>query len=538
MTSGGAEPLKLLLVDDKAENLVALEAILKDPGYQLLTARTGEEALKLALREQLAVILLDVVMPGMDGFEVARTLKQLERTREVPILFLTALATDVQQIYRAYDVGAVDYLIKPLDAPVVRRKVGVFADLVRQREQLERQAEALREADRREYELKLAELRVAGDRRYQKLVEGIDHAIGWSADESLRFTFISRQAAQILGYPQEQFLDPGFWAAHLHPEDRPLVLSLFQEALAQGTEHTANHRIVTAEGRTRWFHTAVSGERVPGSEVRELHGISVEVTDLKHAEEEARRATHLREEFLAIVAHDLRGPLGSIRLGAGLLARMADGGTELPVGKTAQTIIRSSERMERLISDLLDFALIQAERLTVERQVVDAGEFIRESLELFGPLAAERQIRLEGGGGTGLRLDVDRDRLLQILSNLVGNAIKFTPEQGSVRLRLEHSGTEALFVVSDTGRGMSADELSRMWGRYWQAKRKPDGGVGLGLFISKALVEAHGGRIWAESKPELGTSFYFTMPLAPPAEAQPGSAGPPDLAANNSRTPA
>src|SRR5262245_48601240 len=159
-----------LLVDDRPENLVALKAMLDRPEYQLIAVTSGIEALQVALRQNLALILLDVFMPEMDGFEVAVHLKEVERTRNIPIIFLTALATDVQQIYRAYAAGAVDYLIKPLDAEVVRKKVAVFVDLFRQRQEIERQAELLRAAERREFELRLAELRVASDARYRKLV--------------------------------------------------------------------------------------------------------------------------------------------------------------------------------------------------------------------------------------------------------------------------------------------------------------------------------------------------------------------------------
>src|SRR5919197_559300 len=169
-------PIKILLVDDQPDNLAALKAILNGCDYHLLAASSSAEALQIALREKLAVILLDVVMPEMHGFEVAQHLKEVARTRNVPILFLTAVATDVHAIYRAFEVGAVDYLIKPLDAEVVRKKVAVFVDLVRQREEIERQALILREAERRDYEVRLAQLRLASDRRYRKLVEGIDHA--------------------------------------------------------------------------------------------------------------------------------------------------------------------------------------------------------------------------------------------------------------------------------------------------------------------------------------------------------------------------
>src|SRR5215471_8759474 len=216
-------PINLLLVDDRPENLIALQAILKRPDYHLVTATSGQDALQLALRERFTVILLDVVMPGLDGLEVARHLKELERTRHIPILFLTAVATHVEQIYRAYSVGAVDYLIKPLDAEMVRKKVGVFVDLARQREEIAWQAERLRETERREYELRLAEMRVASDRRYRKLVDGIDHAIGWTADESCTLSFVSAHAERILGYSMDDFMRPDFWPRHLHHGDRATV---------------------------------------------------------------------------------------------------------------------------------------------------------------------------------------------------------------------------------------------------------------------------------------------------------------------------
>ncbi|HZN95588.1 MAG TPA: HAMP domain-containing sensor histidine kinase, partial [Myxococcales bacterium] len=240
----------------------------------------------------------------------------------------------------------------------------------------------------------------------------------------------------------------------------------------------------------------------------------------KHAEEEAQRATHVREELLAIVAHDLRNPLSSIRTSAGLLERVAERAGDERVEKTIQIIARSAERMDRLINDLLDFALIQAERLTVERRPVDAASVIQETVEMFRPTAAEKEIQIDGQCGEGLLLHGDRDRVLQILSNLVGNAIKFTPERGSVTVCAERSGPDALFEISDTGLGILEDEVPHIWERFWQARRgRAAGGVGLGLSIAKGLVEAHGGRIWVERRNEGGTMFRFTVPLALAAAA-------------------
>ena len=184
--------------------------------------------------------------------------------------------------------------------------------------------------------------------------------------------------------------------------------------------------------------------------------------------------------------------------------------------KVTRTIIRSAERMDRLIGDLLDFALLQEGRMTIERQPVGAASIAQESVEMLKPLAATKEIRLDGYAEDDLLLDGDRDRVLQILSNIVGNAIKFAPEKSSVALRVGRSGDDGLFAVSDTGPGMTEEDVSRIWNRFWQAKRgRAHGGVGLGLSIAKGLVEAHRGRIWVDSREGVGTTFYFTIPLAP-----------------------
>lgn len=513
MEGNDTTPIKLLVVDDRPTNLGALAAILRDPTYELVTATSGPEALQLTLHESFGVILLDVVMPGMDGFEVARHLKSVERTREIPILFLTAVATDVTQIYRAYAVGAVDYLIKPLDPEVVRRKVAVFVDLVRQRQKIEQQAHALRETERRQHELQVAELRLAGDRRYRKLVQGIEHAIGWSADEALRLTFVSRQAADILGYSSSQLLDPEFWSKQLHPDDRDAVLATFHRALDECIDLKCDHRLLATEGRAVWFHTVVSGEREEPDAPAALHGLSVDISDLKHAEEEAQRATNAREALLAIVAHDLRSPLAAVRAGADLLETA---GAHVDVPKIAHAIIRASSRMERLISDLLDFALIQDGRMRVEPGVMEVASVLHETLELFGPVAAEQGARLDGHVSDALWVRGDRDRVLQVIANLVANAVKFTGRDGVVTIRAEPSGHEALFSVSDTGPGMTEEALAAIWDRDHQQGPRAKGSLGLGLRIAKGLVEAHGGQLWAESHPGVGTTFYFTIPLVRP----------------------
>jgi signal transduction histidine kinase len=172
--------------------------------------------------------------------------------------------------------------------------------------------------------------------------------------------------------------------------------------------------------------------------------------------------------------------------------------------------------MDRLIRDLLDFAQMQFGALTVKREVIRTASLIGDAVEFLRPLAEQKQLRLETPRNGDLRVCGDRDRILQVLSNLVGNAIKFTPESGSVTHRIGRSGDNAEFLVTDTGPGIPDPELAHIWEPFWQGTTRGRGSVGLGLSIAKALVEAQGGSIWAESRVGAGTTMHFTLPLASP----------------------
>jgi PAS domain S-box-containing protein len=519
VSANQSDAVPILAVDDRAENLLAVGAILGSADYKLITASSGEEALRHALAHDFAVILLDIMMPRMSGFEVARHLRSVERTRRVPLLFLTAEASDAAQIFRGYSAGAVDYLVKPLDPEVVRAKVAVFADLYRQRLEIERQAGVVREAERRDFELRLAELRVASDRRYRKLVEGIDHAIAWSAEPvTWRLTFASRRAEQLLGLPVEALLREDFWQRHVHPDDRADLFEAFARAHADGTDQDSTHRIFGADGQVRWFHTGISSDTTAlehDDGPPQMHGISVDVTELKRAEETARSATLAREELLAIVSHDLRNLLGSIVLGADKLDRVIAGpDAPAPTQRAIETILRAARHMDRLVGDLLDLAAIQAGRVTMERRAEQATDLLDEALATMRSAAATKSLQLERLDSWGVSVHCDPERITQVLLNLLGNAVKFTPDGGQVTLSAEEQGGEALFTVADSGPGIAEEQLPYLFERFWQAQSKTRLGVGLGLSIAKRLVEAHGGRIWVVSQPGHGARFHFTVPLA------------------------
>ena len=261
---------------------------------------------------------------------------------------------------------------------------------------------------------------------------------------------------------------------------------------------------------------------------------SYSTEDLRFAEEVGRRAAltidavysrrmvGAREEVLATVSHDLRNPLTTILASAELLAQSAPKDESGDVIRRQSSVIhRSAWHMERLISDLLDIAKMEAGRFAVERRAVDARLLLHEVAEAHEPAARQRSIHLATVMSEApCELLGDRDRLLQVFANLVGNALKFTPEGGEITLRLERCGEDVELSVQDTGPGISEVDRAHIFDRYWQAQPTTRRGAGLGLFIAKGIIEAHGGKIWIESEAGAGSTFYFTVPRAARAEGK------------------
>ena len=229
---------------------------------------------------------------------------------------------------------------------------------------------------------------------------------------------------------------------------------------------------------------------------------------------ESQQAVRAREEVLAIVSHDLRNPLNAVTLAASLLQTSET--LSQDDREQIDTIVLSAKRMSRLIADLLDVTRLEGgKRLPIEPEPVDVEALVHETEEIFKPQAAAAGVRFEAQIVDGVpQVYADRHRIAQVLSNLVGNALKFTPKGGVIRLRAERKDDAVLFVASDTGPGIPKEHLADVFHPFWQAKRAERMGAGLGLPIARGIVESHGGKIWAESEPGEGTSFYFTLPVA------------------------
>jgi signal transduction histidine kinase len=303
--------------------------------------------------------------------------------------------------------------------------------------------------------------------------------------------------------------------APLLPDDLPVAHGL----RGRRAKKLVRYRLL--DGATdRWATLEAMPIKDDRGRVHRVVHIIHDVTDQRRVEMdnerlvgEAREALRAREDLLAIVSHDLRNPLGVVLASTALLLK-----ANLPPDKQdrarrqVEAIQRAGNRMNRLIRDLLDFASIQAGRLSVSKNPQDVAAMVAEVLEVMEPLAAPKSQRLVADVAAGLEIRCDHDRVIQLFSNLIGNAIKFTPDGGEITVRAAPDREVVRFQVVDTGPGIPADELPHVFDRYYQAQRRNRDGIGLGLSIARGIVEAHGGRIWADSEEGQGSTFFFTLP--------------------------
>jgi signal transduction histidine kinase len=408
-------PVNILVVDDRDENLIAVEAVLSDPGYRLVRARSGREALKEVLDQDFALILLDVVMPGVDGYETATLIRERPRSRQTPIIFLTANDWGAQHVFRGYTVGAVDYLVKPVPADVLRSKVAVFVELFNRQEALRVAQEEL-------------------ERTIQERTKELAQAnVALSAEIEER-TKIERERVQLLRREQ---------AARL----------------------------------------------------------------------EAERANRLKDEFLATLSHELRTPLNAIMGWAHVLGQSShDRDT---VSRAATVIRQNATSQSQLIDDILDVSRIVGGRLVLDTTLVDLHKVIDDAIDSLMPAASAKAIQITRTFDREIRVIGDRDRLQQVVWNLVSNALKFTPKGGRVEVSLTDVDGDAQIAVADSGIGISAEFLPFVFDRFRQADSsmsRRHSGLGLGMAIVRHLVELHGGTVSVESPGEnQGTTFRLRL---------------------------
>jgi len=509
--------VNVLLVDDRPENLLALEAILNSPSYNLVQANSGTEALRCLLNQDFAVILLDVQMPGMDGFETATLIRSRDRSRSTPIIFITAFSSNDTHVFKGYSLGAVDYLFKPLKPEILTSKVQVFVELFQKTVEVKQQATQLAAVNS---ELSKSE------ERFRTLCACSPLGI-YVADVEGRCTYINPRCQAICGLTLEESLAE-VWQREVHPEDRDRVVADWLAWIKESQEYSNEFRLAGSEN-VRWIHVQSSPMFSDLGKLIGHVGTVRDITDRKQAEEErgrlireqvarqeAERANQMKDEFLAILSHELRTPLNAI-LGWSRLLRVKKFDEET-IDKALETIERNAKSQAQLIEDILDVSRILRGKLNLNKHPIRLESVIELAIDSLQPLAEEKSIVLELTSSPKVGEVIgDFDRLQQIVWNLLSNAIKFTQEEGKVEVRLESVGDEAQIQIIDNGIGIEPDFLPYVFDRFRQADSSTTrsyGGLGLGLAIVRHLVEQHGGKVYAENNPGEGAKFTVALPLA------------------------
>ncbi|HLO51191.1 MAG TPA: response regulator [Kamptonema sp.] len=523
------DKVNVLLVDDHPENLVALEAILNSSSYNLVQANSGAEALRCLLNHDFAVILLDVQMPGMDGFETATLIRSRERSRSTPIIFITAFSNNDTQVFKGYSLGAVDYLFKPIEPEILTSKVGVFVELFQKTVEVKRQATQLAAVN--------AELSKS-EERFRTLSACSPLGI-YLADVEGRCTYINPRCQAICGLSLDKSLAE-VWQQSVHPEDRDRVVADWLDWIKEGQEYSNEFRLDSDEN-VRWINVQSSPMFSDLGKLIGHVGTVRDVTDRKQAEEErgrlireqvarqeAERANRMKDEFLAILSHELRTPLNAI-LGWSKLLR-AKKFDEQTIEKALETIERNAKSQAQLIEDILDVSRILRGKLNLNLHPINLEYVVEMAIDSQRPLAEAKSIAIELECSSNVSKVVgDSDRLQQVVWNLLSNAIKFTPDGGNVKVRLELVGDLVEIQVIDSGIGITADFLPYVFDRFRQADStttRSYGGLGLGLAIVRHLVELHGGTVGAQNNVDApGAKFTVSLPVFGPRhqDAEEGS---------------
>jgi PAS domain S-box-containing protein len=549
------DPINILIVDDEPKNLVVLETVLDDPGYRLVRAETADQALLALVAKEFALLILDVRMPMMTGFELAHLIRQRKKTEQVPIIFLTAYYNEDQHVLEGYGTGAVDYLQKPVNSVILRSKVTVFADLHRKSRALAiaNRAVVAEVTERRDTQARLRELNDTLEKRVaertEALLERAKQEVAQrerlQASEEFNRSLMEGTADSVqvldleggllhLNGPAMVQLEvrdfAGFrgqdWTSLWPQESREML----QNAVAQargGTVAAFTALRPTSIGTPKWWSVSVSPVRdsAIGQVVRIL-AVSRDVTEAREIEQALRRNDEQKDHFIATLAHELRNPLAPIRNAAALLRRMDVPDSQL---KWCRDLIdRQVAQMTRLLEDLLDVSRITRSKLQLRRDVLDLASAVEQAVEIARPWIDAEDHTLETIlPPESVWVHGDLTRLAQVISNLLINSAKYTAPQGQIRLSVHREHDDGLVSVKDNGVGIAAEDIKRIFEMFSQVpagNHERHGGLGIGLSLARGLVEMHGGQLSASSRGlGQGSEFIVRLPTcnAPTSEHRP-----------------
>lgn len=550
------ERANILIVDDLQEKLLVFKTVLEDLRQNLVFVRSGAEALREVLAREFAVILLDVNMPDIDGFETATLIRRYKRSAHTPIIFITAYADELQTA-RGYSLGAVDFILSPVVPEILRSKVRVFVELHVLQRRIARQAD-----ERVALAASAAALQVAEEStRRSAFLSDLSHSLSGLLDvqagmQKLLTMVVPPLAAEATlallddsGRVQHlarcrTAVEGGAWCdplpADLSNDERQRVGRALQPhegwppdgGPRLDTVYPLRHGarvlgVLLTDGPSTALGGALLEEvamraAVAFATAQLYQNLQAEIAERRQAEARLEEASRRKDEFLAMLSHELRNPLAPIRNAVELMRRLGNGEPKL-IWATDVTE-RQLRQLTRLVDELLDVARISQGKIVLQKTALDLNALVAHCVEAVRPaIAARRQLLTQALPATPVWIHGDAARLQQVISNLMSNAIKYTQEDGSLHLGVSVESGQAVISVRDNGMGIEAELLPRVFDLFEQGRRALDrtqGGLGVGLTLVQRLVRLHDGRVEALSAGAgQGAEFRVYLPCPAPVDA-------------------
>ena len=531
-SSEGPLRARVLIVDDDERNLLAAEETLSDLGHELVTAKSGPEALRRLLEgEEFAVILLDLHMPGMDGYETAEMIRARKRTRDVPIVFVTAVFRDEAHIFQAYSAGAVDVVFKPADPFILRSKVQVLTDLHLKRREVQREAEhsrrLLEENARVTAEKQAAELALRRtEARQQTILRSLPIVFhSRSAEPPYRALFVSDSIEGLSGFPPSRFVESAeFGLERVHPEDRPRVEAALADAVTSG-RYACEFRWLGADGEYRSFlDQGVLAPADDGGKSREIFGTIIDTTERRSLENQLAQSQKMEAvgQLTGGVAHDFNNLLTVVLGNVELMAKSV--GEDAKAARRLGAVKHAAERGRSLTRQLLAFSRRQhlsPVTLSVEKLVADFAPLMRQALGEAVTLTTELP-------DEGMCVHVDPAHMESALLNLAVNARDAMPDGGQLTVAVKRMRTSeslsrahpdapdnewAVVEMRDTGAGLLPEVAERIFEPFFTTKEVGKG-TGLGLSQVYGFVRQSGGYVTVDSRPGEGACFRLHLQIA------------------------
>jgi signal transduction histidine kinase len=483
----------ILIVDDKRENILSLQSALALHGYAIDSAQSGEEALKKVLKNNYALIILDVQMPGMDGFEVAELISGSSKFNDVPIIFLSAANTEKKFITKGFRAGAVDYITKPVDLDIFLLKVNTLYKLYEQKRALnEMQEELLLEIEERKKAQSDSQLKA------QQLVSVLESL------PQLAFTLLGDGTLAYTNSLWREYARTESGLPETHPDD-PDVQTILKEMIQRQDVVETELRIRRHDSNTfRYFLLRTSP-------VREMDRVVLWVGTFTDIDEQ-KMVSKKKDEFISVASHELKTPLTSLKAYIQLLERVTKNDPQLSPYITKS--LSQIQKLDRLIVDLLDVSQIESGSLRlhlgnfdIDRMVTNAVELIRQT---FPDYEFIRQ------GNLSVMVHGDEGRLEQVVLNFLSNAVKYSPGNKKVLVDIRMvDDREVKISIQDFGIGISKDEQEKVFDKFYRSMESSRNfqGLGLGLYICADILRRHKAHYGVESEIGKGTTFYFSLPV-------------------------